>query len=180
MPQKSSGQPNPEHPSGDCGYTPCPIEFLTELLEKLVDAQIQQSERMAEMRSQVQECHEKMNWIKTQFTNGFRSEIKNHITDELKRHNEFSQEKFQNLITDVAAANRKFDAIRHPKFWIKVLIGVIITVAGATATIVQIYDSWRAKILEEHTKTLILEEQHIKSHDEGAKNVGNSSTRPGQ
>ena len=124
----------------DCGYPQCPIEFLTELLEKLVEAQLSQSEKMAKLANEAEQNSENIEWIKVQFTNGFRSEIKTHISKIVGAHDDESNTKLDELTKEVANLNDKVDTYRQPKFLAKVILATLVLVAGTIFFVTRAYN----------------------------------------
>lgn len=115
-----------------------PVEFLAEMLEKLVDAQLTQTDKISSMKENISVSREDLNYIKSQFTNGFRSEIKNHITSTIKDQNDKEikglEAKMDKLIQRVDEGHRKIDVFRRPRFWIKILASLLVAIATITYT----------------------------------------------
>jgi hypothetical protein len=116
------------------------MEFLTELLEKLVDAQIAQSENTAQLRAHLEETSKRVEYIKSQFTNGFRSEMKNHIDLAASEINA----NLADVLKEVKIVRQKIDVFRRPWFWVKligaVFIGASSLIVAANTTYTAIYN----------------------------------------
>lgn len=185
-----------EHPKPpiDCGYLQCPVEFLTELLERLVDAQVKQSGSMGEISTNNSELFEKIAWIKSQFTNGFRSEIKNHITQVVVAHNQGTVEflekidkKMDRALAEVNSLKERIDTYRQPKFWAKVLVAALFFVGSAIFTfnsvydIVQKYAGQDIRAVDSKNADQLKKNNELlqKLFHEGGKD-GHSSSRPGE
>ena len=168
------------------GYQQCPIEFLTELLEKLVDAQLAQSDNMSALKGHVSTCCEDIKWVKSQFTNGFRSEIKTHITQTAKDQNDVCEEiaqKIDTIIEETKSVNEKVQIYTKPSFWAKVIIAILLTTVTLAITAHSVYDIWHEHMATTQQKadveTRKYEELLKQSNVRGDKN-GDSSTRPGK
>ena len=119
---------------------PCPIEFLTELLEKLVEAQIAQSDKMSAIKVQSEVSTDKIAWIKSQFTNGFRSEIKTHITAAVDDHNRICQTKLDVIVKEVQLLTDKVSTYQQPKFWAKVIVATFFAAVVTIVTVNSLYN----------------------------------------
>lgn len=155
------------------------IDFLTELLEKLVEAQILQSERLAVLNVLTESNGENIMWIKGQFTNGFRSEIKTHITSavdvvdkDLAVAATNVDKKLDILMQEVAQVKSKIKQYSSPKFLAKVLIALMISFAVFVTLTHSVYDIWK-----EHFYPVISNQAKLdRLQQQGDKN--DTSTRP--
>ncbi len=113
-------------------------ELYSEILEKMIDSQIKHTEALTSLEScsdevinLVAENKESVQEIKAYFTNGFRAEIKRHVTketDELKV-------KIDEMAIKV---NKVHSMLTKPTFWIKLLTSIIIAIGAISAAIVAI------------------------------------------
>jgi uncharacterized phage infection (PIP) family protein YhgE len=117
------------------------ITLLSDVLEKMIDSQISNTEALTQLHNSFDEIHDELSQtntavssIKDQFTNGFRSEIKEHIAlcaEKTDQINEQILDQIKNLQEEVAS-------FKTAGFWIKI-IGAFITaiaiIAAASAKI---------------------------------------------
>jgi len=129
------------------------LELLSEVLDKLIKSQIQTAQATADLKNAIQDTNQHLkdvyqllSVVHSQFSNGFRSEIKEHINNVVKT----TTEAIQAEIT-VKAAEGKQEAraillslkefittIKSPKAWISaflVVAGVVSAIAGVVAII---------------------------------------------
>ena len=113
-------------------------ELYSEILEKMIDSQIKNTEALTSFEASSEEAKEivaenkkSVQEIKAYFTNGFRAEIKKHVTkeiDELRGNiNEMSEK-----------VNKVHSMLTKPAFWIKLLASIIIAFGAISAAIVTI------------------------------------------
>ncbi len=92
-------------------------DLYSELIEKMIDIQIGNAHDMSELKksiSNLEQSDKKLDEIQDQFSNGFRSEIKEHITKE---------------VASLSTISKDLDKIKQtltrPWFWIKLFGGIM-------------------------------------------------------
>ena len=115
------------------------MHLVSDILNKLIEVQERTAETNAALRQSVEESNEILASIHSHFTNGFRSEIKKHMTNEISQYKSEIATDEEALYEGVKSTNSKLDklleTIQKPWFWIK-FIGM--TVAGLGAVIATI------------------------------------------
>jgi len=179
---------------------PCPVDVLTDLLERLVDAQISQSEKMGQLRNMGEQSAEEISWIKSQFRNGFRSEIKGYISnaerdiqrrmDEIDNHvqqrveaveqrvedvKDEVQKKLDQINKDMTALHEKVDLFRKPSFWVKIGVAFVI----AVVTFVRTMDGF-VSIWQEQRSPKTVQKVQYEPKNEGDTNGKSPNSRPWQ
>ena len=125
-----------------------PVVFLSELLERLVEAQLVQSEKMANLYTREEITSTDIKWIKSQFTNGFRSEIKKHLTDAMDEHNKCAHEKLEILTKEIIAIHSKIRMYSRPKFWAKIGLAVLVSMISVSFAVHSAYSIWKERSVQ--------------------------------
>lgn len=111
-------------------------ELLSEILEKMIDCQMANTQALTSLKSIVDENNNKVKIISAHFTNGFRSEIKEHITKEIKKH-VTSEECMIGLLKDL---KKEVMAFKTLGFWFKVIVSFVVAFGALAVAIVKILD----------------------------------------
>lgn len=132
------------------------FSFLAEVIEKMIDAQINNAESIVSIKDNMTHINNSLENIKGHFTNGFRSEIKEHMTEEIKKciqkidsesklaveKAELAVEKAETAATHAINAYKTVDEIKinlnKPSFWLKLLIGFIIAIGSISGGLLAI------------------------------------------
>lgn len=127
------------------------LHLISDILDKLIDTQQNNAEASASLKSAVFESNKILYDIRAHFTNGFRSEIKKHITSEIEefsqsiisdirensrvaiecsKANQTKQDRALESIQDISLKmNTLMDTLNKPWFWIK-LVGTVVVALG--------------------------------------------------
>jgi len=111
------------------------LEILAEVLEKTIDSQIESIKYLTELRKIAEEDHQLLKQIYDQFTNGFRSDIKDHTTDKVT---ELCNELRSRLDEHKKIAKGTSDRVETIISWSKkpsIWVGLIVSFLVATAAI---------------------------------------------
>ena len=114
------------------------LHIISDILDKLIDTQQNNAETSANLRAAVQESNVILDDIRTHFTNGFRSEIKTHISKEIKDHvdkTEITSQESSNALADINnKLDKVVDTLTKPWFWVKLIATTVVAIgliAGA-------------------------------------------------
>lgn len=124
------------------------FELLSEILDKLIDAQVQNAHVTADLKNAVEdnnqhlkELHELLTKVNDYFSNGFRQELKHSIAEAVQHidHNvdakskqaETESHKILKAVTDFT------EALKSPKSWIGAFL-LLASIFGAIAGIVTV------------------------------------------
>jgi len=109
------------------------MHLISDILHKLIEVQEKTVETNTELRQSVNEGNGTLKAIYSHFSNGFRSEIKKHVTNEISRYKTDIADEEKSLYRGVKDLNTKLDrvleVIQKPWFWVK-LIGTTVTGLG--------------------------------------------------
>ena len=108
------------------------LHLISDILDRLIDAQQKNADTNAEVSVLLDETVESVKYIKSLFTNGFRSEIKEHISREIKKVEDIQKEINKNVQTTNSNIVKVHDLLSKPSFWVK-LFGIML---GSIAAIV--------------------------------------------
>lgn len=106
------------------------LDLISEILDKMIDMQQASTEAMTGLKSSVEESCRALHELNTHFKNGFRSELKEHITKEIesvKDASNIAQKEIEELKKSVEQFN---ELLSRPSYWVK----LILTTVAATAT----------------------------------------------
>ena len=127
-------------------------DLYIEILEKMIDSQIATTQTIALLQNTTVETHNDINNVQKQmqdikdlFHNGFRSEIKQHITQEIERIANLAMTDALEKSTVIVA---KFEKLHHmlssPRFWISLFLSFAVFIGGVIGGILQLFD-WLVK-----------------------------------
>lgn len=125
------------------------FELLSDVLDKLIETQIQSSSVTSELRSEVQstnenlkEMHHLLDEVNRYFSNGFRFELKEHISKEIESiegqlHEKARKDK-EGHLSLLSKLEIIADAVTNPWSWVKafMLIGSLFGVIAAITAVV--------------------------------------------
>jgi DNA anti-recombination protein RmuC len=110
------------------------LGLISEILDKMIDMQQASTEAMTSLKSAVEDSARNLQEINDRFKNGFRSELKQHITRELREKSVDATkllESLQENIVEMKTTVKEFhDLMSKPGYWVK----LILTTVAATAT----------------------------------------------
>jgi len=120
------------------------LVIISDILDKMIDNQKSMTEASVSLKSTVQDTNEILDDIRVHFTNGFRLEIKDHITKELDEQFEKDFKQQEDMSKSLQKIDLKLDilvdTLTKPWFWIK-LVGTVVVSLGviiaATSKILQ-------------------------------------------
>lgn len=134
------------------------IHLISDILDRLIDTQSASAQSVSQMRDSVQQLTAAITALNQHFHNGFRSELKEHVTHEIKQLDERREKGFAALHTQVAkwqesAQQQKqtadetlevlkelADSLKKPWFWIKVIGGILGSIAVIIAGILKLFN----------------------------------------
>lgn len=124
------------------------FELLSEILDKLIETQVQNAHVTADLKNAVEdnnrnlkELHELLTKVNAHFSNGFRQELKESITEAVKhidRNVEIKSEQSKTEANKTLKAITDFtNALKSPKAWIGAFL-LIASIFGTVAGIVTV------------------------------------------
>lgn len=136
-------------------------QVMLNFLDRMIDENVRSAEALASLRSIIAEhraeqkeslgdLQEKIEKIQHQFSNGFKAEIKDHVSSEMEHTQDFINELKKLMETEEEKKKRlayyeKFDKfidkISSPRFWAALFVSLVVgisTIMGALAT------AWKA------------------------------------
>lgn len=127
---------------------------LNDLIEKIIDCQNESTKVIASLRSSLlesqnalREAKQDIESIKKSFYNGFRSELKSHITNSVDDSFEKVKITDDQLIAKLDLIIMHLNNFKSLKFWIKLAIGGIAAIGIISAAIIKIIDLVRPSFL---------------------------------
>jgi len=108
----------------------------SDVVEKMIDSQISNTEAATSLRDSINEMNAMLSEIRTHFSNGFRAEIKEHITE----CNEENEKLLKNLVAQNKEIQEEIKSFKKFGFWVRVgggFIAAIAMIAVAVNAIVQ-------------------------------------------
>lgn len=131
-------------------------KMLTDLIENMVECQTKNAEAITSLKDAISENTQVVRELNKHFSNGFKSEIKEHVVSEIK----VVREDMQNI-------SRKLSIIVGRPFWAKLVASIIVVVGGiltATGAVV----SWKIdEAIRNKTPEYILQtptDNHLDNH----------------
>ena len=119
-----------------------PLHLISDILDKLIDTQQANAEASTALKAAVRESNEILDDIRVHFTNGFRSEIKNHVTEELDDHFKKNFDQQESVSKSLQEINTKLDKVvetlTRPWFWIKLVGTIVVSLGVIIAAVSQI------------------------------------------
>lgn len=110
------------------------LHLISDILDKLIDTQQESAEKAAELVQILRKNNQLLEDIKSYFSNGFKLEIKNHVSQEMEKETKLLINHAEEAHKSTNELNKKMDKIvdtlTRPAFWVK-LIGAIIVSLGA-------------------------------------------------
>ena len=124
------------------------LELLSEILDKLIDTQVQTAQVTAELKNAVEdnnqhlkELHEMLGKVNNHFSNGFRQELKEAITESMQHIEQNMDVKSEIVKAEsnkiLKAVTDFTTALKSPKSWIGAFL-LLATIFGTVAGIVTI------------------------------------------
>lgn len=156
--------------------------IMTELLEKMIDSQTENTKALTTLTEQIETGFENRTCagpvsamlaeINAHFTNGFRSEIKEHIDQALESHRikvvstntqkiDELAKSVHNLTDDI---EKHYSAITRPGFWIKTFVAFIIAMAAIISGVTAISNAMNADKNQKMQNAVTLIEKLYKEH----------------
>jgi polyhydroxyalkanoate synthesis regulator phasin len=112
------------------------LGLISEILDKMIDMQQASTEAMTGLKSAVEDSARNLQEINDHFKNGFRSEIKHHITDELTKRDKPVTD-LKEEITELKVTVQDFrELMSKPGYWVKLILTTIVATATAIGGIV--------------------------------------------
>lgn len=122
------------------------ITFLSEVLDKLIETQVQTTKAAAELKNSVdnnnillRDLHRLLDEINDHFSNGFRQDIKDHISGRIteieKQLTAKTQVDKEGVNKILATINEFTTTIKNPKSWIAAFLFVLALI-GAIGTFI--------------------------------------------
>lgn len=121
-------------------------ELLSDVMENLIEANRSNSQSVSEMKPLVHDTKEIALEILRKFQNGFRQEMKNHISLEVKTQADTIRASIAELSKQLDEQKKIIEAngveiryfrntIRKPQFWIKLITALMLAIAALVTTI---------------------------------------------
>lgn len=172
------------------------IDFISDILEKMIDNQTFLSEKLATLEKNAEDASSQLSWISKQFTNGFRSELKNHITQEIKGlktedlsgvwtqlteidkalYNQ-NQELKKGLNIPISEVIREVRSYRRVGFWVKIISAMLVAAAGISFAAAKIANTMGSSGIS--TTNIQLLEKELVELKQSVKEMGhNTTTQP--
>lgn len=139
------------------------VEVLADLLEKLVDVQVVQSEKLSVLKELTRSSAVDIDGIRAQFSNGFKSEIKKHVSEETQT----MLDKMVSLESKVSEVDNKLEGFQKPGFWAKIIVSFLVAVGTIAVAAVRIAD-----VTKTNQSSVI--EKKIEGEEHAANTSGNS------
>lgn len=115
------------------------LKIISDVLEKMIDSQIENTEAMTSVKGELDEVESNTDTILSYFRNGFRSEIKEHISNEIN----VLKKSQEDIAKEVEKLTRQARSINSFSFWAKMVgsfIGSIAIIAGAIMGIINLIE----------------------------------------
>lgn len=115
------------------------LKIISDVLEKMIDSQIENTEAMTSVKGELDEVESNTDTILSYFRNGFRSEIKEHISNEIN----VLKKSQEDIVKEVEKLTRQARSINSFSFWAKMVgsfIGSIAIIAGAIMGIINLIE----------------------------------------
>ena len=107
------------------------FELISEVLEKTIDSQVANTQALTSLRDYQRQSAEIIRYVEKEFKNGFRMEIKTHITNELEDIKKILQEHSEKI----NALQNTVDSFKNIKFWFKATVTLLMAVGTIFAVI---------------------------------------------
>lgn len=105
------------------------LHLISDILDRMIESQNENAKANTSLKGAVDEMHDTLKEMNTHFTNGFRAEIKSHMTSELEKYSEEQEE----MKKDIETTNEKLDELSKmllkPSFWVKLIATIIASLA---------------------------------------------------
>jgi len=133
--------------------------LLSEITTRMIESQISNTDAISRLNSSTEDGNDslkeicgKLDGIDSHFSNGFRSEIKNHITAEadkvketlllaskreLKIQAETNEDVIENTEEIMNKLNKFLDFVKNPWSWIKIIAAILTAILAGIATIMK-------------------------------------------
>jgi hypothetical protein len=129
------------------------IHLISDILDRLIDTQSANAHATAQMRDSVTAAAQALEGLKQHFHNGFRSEIKEHISAQLREQDERVEKLLQALVDNAAAAQETSkksleimtelsETMKKPWYWIKIIAGILGSLAIIVAGLIKVISEW--------------------------------------
>lgn len=151
---------------------------LAEIIEKMMDAQIHNATDLNQIKNVNADICDAVTEIQNQFRNGFRSELKNHITTEINQHQEDMMDIHVSCKEDMVKSARETQAkigdlcdkvgillekindlgafLKKPSLWIKLVVALIISLGSIAAGLLTL-----DKVIESNAISHMVHEQIV-------------------
>lgn len=108
--------------------------LLTEILEKMIDCQMSSTQALTSLKSTIDETAAYSKEISAHFKNGFRSEIKGHVTSEIDK----TLNKQKEILAELESIRKTIESFKSITFWAKVGLGFLTAIGAITAVVLKI------------------------------------------
>lgn len=166
------------------------VDFVFDILEKMTDNQSLLVEKLLIIESHCGNFEQKTNFIQNQFTNGFRSEIKDHTTNIVNESNEiittsmtnlgYSLASIQSLVNDLSNIVRlqteqikkglegsskeilnEVKSYRKIGFWVKIIAAILVSAAGISFAAATFANALRSDNISGFQKNIVLLDKNL-------------------
>ena len=115
------------------------LDIISEFLDKTIEMQQASTEAMTSLKVVTQDSARNLQEINNQFRNGFRLELKNHLTNELSKHDKPVVE-LKDEIKELKKTVKSFhDLMAKPGYWVKLIFTTVAATATALGAIVALF-----------------------------------------
>lgn len=108
--------------------------LLAEVLEKMIDCQMSSTQALTSLKSTIDESAAYSKEVSAHFKNGFRSEIKGHITSELEK----TLNRQKEILSELESIKKTIESFKTVTFWAKVALGFITGIGIIAAAVMKI------------------------------------------
>ncbi len=112
------------------------MDLVSDVLEKMIDSQIANTEAMTTLKNAVDENNELLEKISSYFTNGFRQEIKNHVSEVSDER----MEEVKEISSSMANLTKEMKTFKSIGFWVKLTVGFIASLSVLSITVYKVID----------------------------------------
>ncbi|KKM91802.1 hypothetical protein LCGC14_1224930 [marine sediment metagenome] len=101
------------------------LHLISDILDKLIDSQTASTEANTGLKESIDDMNDTLKAMHSHFTNGFRAELKSHVTTELEEIKE-------NLSINTSKTKELCNTLMKPSFWVK----LVATIVGSLAILI--------------------------------------------
>ncbi len=112
------------------------LDLISEILDKVIDTQQASTEAMTGLKSAVEQNGERLHELNSHFKNGFRSELKEHVSSQTVKC-EDAMSNLKDEISELQITMKAFhELMSKPSYWIKLILTTVVATTTAIGGIV--------------------------------------------